>query len=298
MGVRVRLRGWPAVLLLYLLLPAAPAMASQGIGVSPTSQEVQLQPGTSTRHELTVINDGDTDVTYRLVATDYRVTNENYQGDFSSSRKAADVSAVSWFLLPVGTLTVKARQQVKQSYTIVVPPTAVVGGHYAAVFVETVPPPGKGGTFISRVERIGSLFYLAVAGDLKRSGSVLPLSADWLQALSPIKSTLRVRNDGNVHFLAEGTAQLSTPFGEVGTPEQFRGEVLPGTTRRFALALPAGSPIGLYKVSVKASYLNTTKDMSRWVLLVPRLTFIIVSGTLVLLIALGFVAVVRRARRR
>jgi hypothetical protein len=289
--------GWLGVLGIFLV-STVPAWALQGFGVSPTSQEVELAPGASTHGELTIINDGDVDVAYKLYATDYAVTDEAYHGAFDSSGKAADVSPVTWFSLPKVTALVKARAQVKVAYGLIVPKTASVGGHYAAVFAETVPPPGHGGAFISRVERVGSLFYVSITGDLKRSGSVLPLSAPWLQSLSPVGVTLRLRNSGNVHFLAEGTAQLSTPFGKAGKAEAFRGEVLPGTTRRFDLSLPAGSPIGLYNVTAKVTYLGRTEERSRWVLLVPKVTFMIVSATVLLLLVLGFWGLMRRARRR
>jgi hypothetical protein len=164
--------------------------------------------------------------------------------------------------------------------------------------VETIPPPGRGGAFISRVERVGALLYIDVAGDSRKSGSVLPLSMPWLQSLPPVAGALRVRNTGNVHFLAEGTAQLSTPFSTVGKAVQFRGEVLPGSTRRFDLKLAPPSPIGLYRITAKVHYLGKTETVSHWALLVPRLTFLIVGGTLLLLLMLGFWALMRRARRR
>ena len=285
------------VMLGVLLVPAGPALALQGFGISPTSQELNLSPGASYKGEVTVINDGDADVTYKVYATDYKVTDESYRGNFDSSGKAADVSPVTWFSLPKSLATVKARDQVKVPYTVTAPRTASVGGHYGAVFVETVPPPGKGGAFISRIERVGALFYLNVAGATHTQGSVRPLDVPWLQSLPPVGATLRVHNGGNVHFLAEGTAQLATPFSNTGKSVQFRGEVLPGTTRRFDLKLAAPSPIGFYKVTAKVQYLGKTETVSHWTLLMPRATFLIVSGTLLFVLVLGFWGLMRRVRK-
>ncbi|MDB5178412.1 MAG: exported protein of unknown function [Patescibacteria group bacterium] len=281
-----------------LMLPAAPVWALQGFGISPTSQEVELAPGGSFSGEVTVINDGDSDVIYRMYASDYKVTGEDYRSSFDSSGKRADVSPVTWFGLPDAKLVIKARAQVKVPYTITAPKTATVGGHYGAIFVETIPPAGKGGAFISRVERVGSLVYITIAGSLMKTGRTLPLDVPWLQSLPPIEGTLRVRNTGNTHFLAEGKARLATPFSGVGKPVAFRGEVLPGTTRRFDLKLPSGSPMGLYHVTATVQYLGKTETMSHWTLLIPRLTFLIVGSTLMLLLGLGFWGLMRRARRR
>ncbi|GAC1370874.1 MAG: hypothetical protein NVSMB39_4190 [Candidatus Saccharimonadales bacterium] len=287
-----------AALALVAFMPGRAAAAVQGIGLSPTSQDLSLAPGESYTSEITVINDGDRDVNYKISASDYHVDGESYTGIFSSSAAAANVSPVTWFTLPTGTFTARSRQQTKFNYTLKAPAGATVGGHYGAIFIETVPPPASASALIARVERIGSLMYIAVKGDLKRSGSVMGLSVPPLQAVGPVQAALRLQNDGNVHFLAEGTAQLSNPFGDVGKPVPFKGEVLPGTTRRFDLTLPASSAIGLYKVTATVKYIDRTEIISHWTLLMPRITFVILSGTILLLLAILTTRFYRRTKRR
>lgn len=281
----------------FLLLPAGSAMAIQGIGLSPTSREVTLNPGESQKGDITVINDGDNDINYKVYASDYTVAGETYRGVFTNAGNGPVLSPVTWFTLPAGTLTVKARQEVTFPYKVAVPLGAAVGGHYAAIFVQTIPPANAGAAIINRVDRVASIFYLAVGGSLDKRGDVLPLSVPWLQTLPPVEAGARLHNSGNVHFLTEGTAQLSSPFGSVGHQITFRGEVLPGTTRRFDIQLPSASPIGLYKVNVSLNYLGKTVHQSRWMLLVPMLTLIIVGATLLLLVVMIIVWLVRRRRR-
>jgi len=283
--------------ILALTAPMAAHGAVQGIGVSPTSVDLKVDAAGNYHGDITVINDGENDVNYKIFAADYRVNDESYLGDFSSAKAAANVSPVSWFTLPVGTFTVKSRTQGSFRYTLNVPPTAAVGGHYGAIFIETVPPPGKGGAFVSRVERIGTLFYLTVSGDLNLKGSIQSLKVPWYQAVAPVVGTLRMRNDGNTHFIAEGTAQLSSPFGRVGQPIAFKGAVLPGTVRRFDLKLPSSAPIGPYKVTADVKYLDREETVSAWMLLMPRVTFYIVSATICLLLILAIWTVVRRIRK-
>ncbi len=281
-------KAWGLLAALALaLVPVLPAQAAQGIGISPTGQEIDVDAGRSYTGSIMVLNDGTNDVTYRFVVSDYRVQDESYDSLFTSTGASNNVSAVSWFSLPTGNQVIKAGQQVPVRYTVTVPPGASVGGHYAAVFIETVPPTGPGGNRINRVDRIGSLMYIAVGGNLQRSGQVLPLEVPWLQAVGPLKASVRLRNDGNVHLAAEGYLQLSSLFGKVGDKVPFKGRVLPQTTRRFEVSLPASSPIGLFKVTAHINYLDRSEEVSHWVLLVPRVTFIIVSGTLLLLLAAG-----------
>lgn len=275
-----------------------PAHAIQGIGMSPTSQDLELTPGTAKTGTFTVINDGTTDVTYKLYATDYHVNDEGYVGDFDVTGAPANVSAVSWVKLPAGKFVVKSNDQTVVNYTITPPKTAAVGGHYLTIFAETVPPASPGGTRIARIDRIGMLMYLAVGGDLKRQGELRPLDVPWLQSVAPVRAAVRVINTGNTHFPVEGTAQLKNIFGgNVGKAAPLKGAVLPQTTRKFSLQLSSPKPIGLYRVVAKVTYLDQTKEVAAWVLLVPKLTFLIVSGSLMLLLIGGFVWLVRRRRR-
>jgi hypothetical protein len=280
-----------------LALGAGSAEAIQGFGISPASQEVDLNPGETGRGTLTILNDGDSDVTYRMYTTDYGVTGESYQGDFTSRQGEANVSPVTWFSLPGGRVVIKARQQATVSYTLKVPLAATPGGHYAAVFAETIPPPARSGAQVARVERVGSLFYIAVGGELKKQGQILSFELPWLQTLSPLDGTLRMRNDGNVHFATDVKAQLHSPFGKIGKPVLLRGEVLPQTIRRFDLRLPTGSPIGLYRVDVETKFLDKAEKRSQWVVLMPQLTFVIVSSTLLLIFSLLMWRVIRRLKR-
>jgi hypothetical protein len=278
-------------------LPVPAAHAIQGIGMSPTSQDLELTPGVAKTGSFTVVNDGTTDITYKLYATDYQVKDEGYVGDFDVTGAPANVSAVSWVKLPAGKFVVKSNDQTVVNYTITPPKTATVGGHYLTIFAETVPPASPGGTRIARIDRIGMLMYLAVGGNLQKAGELKPLDAPWLQSVAPIRAAVRVVNTGNTHFPVEGTAQLKNIFGgSVGKPVPLKGTVLPQTTRKFSLQLSSPKPIGLYRVVAKVTYLDQTKEAAGWVLLVPKLTFLIVSGSLLLLLVGGFIWLVRRRR--
>ncbi len=296
---------WKRTALLLVIIPAivglwpGHAAALQGFGISPTQQSVTLAPGASTKGQLIVINDGDTDLTYRIYATDFAVKGEDYEGVFTNAGSGPDSSVASWFGLPSGNFVVKARKETSFSYTLTAPKQAAVGGHYGAVFIQTIPPASSGAAIINRVDRIGSLFYITVSGALKQQGQLLSFDLPWLQPLPPIQAYVRLNNTGNVHFLVTGSAQLSGLFGgKIGYPVQWRGEVLPGTTRRFVVSMPESKPIGIFKSSVAVTYLGRTVHESGWVLLVPRLTFVIVAISVLLLLGLGLWALVRRTKRR
>jgi hypothetical protein len=271
------------VALVLVVVGPGSALASQGFGMSPTTREISLRAGETTTGTITIINDGDSDVTYKLYVTDYRVHDDSYKGDFTSSQSAANVSPIAWFKLAAGTAVIKSRQQAEVPYSITAPVGASVGGHYAALFAETVPPAPKGGAVVARIDRVGALFYIAVGGDVHPSGSVVGLSMPWYIAVSPITAELRLKNDGNSHYSADVTTQLETPFGKAGHPYAMRGEVLPSTTRRFDLSLPAPMPVGLYKLTATATYLSKTQSVSSWVVVMPTITLVILITTVAII---------------
>jgi hypothetical protein len=282
---------------LMSLAMATPAHAISGIGISPPRIDISLLPGEKTSGQLTVINDGDSAMGYTVYATDYSVSGENYKGIFNNSGKGPNLSAITWFGLPKGVQTLAGGKEATLDYTISVPKTAAIGGHYATVFVQTLPPTGSG-TYIARIQRVGAIFYMGVGGNLKPQGHVVDLSVPWLQAVSPITGYLRVQNTGNVHFLVSGSAQLYTLFGKVGTPTAILGEVLPSTTRRFPISVSASSPIELYQMRLAVTFDGQTEHLSRWTLLVPTITLVIVCASLVLVVAAIVWAFVRRRRRK
>jgi hypothetical protein len=287
-----------APVLLCVMVPAGQALALESIGISPVSQEVALDPGAQSHGQLTVINDGDTVVQYKVYAADYSVSGEAYHPVFNPAGTGPNNSAVSWFKLPNAIYTVRGGTESTFAYSITAPKAAAVGGHYTAIFIQTIPPPSPGGTHIARVTRLASIFYITVSGALVHTGSLLPIQMPYLQTNSPIQAGLRFSNTGNVHYLATATAQLSTPFGKVGSPMAISGEILPYTTRRFGVALPTSSAIGIYNVTIHVNYLGRNALQSQWVLLVPLITLMIVGATVLLILALVVLGILRKIKRR
>lgn len=282
-----------------LLVPSGAQAAVQGIGISPTSQDITLAPGGSTSGNLTVINDGDSPITYHVYATDYGVSGEQYTADFTITGRSDAISAVSWIKLPAKAtrFTVAPHDQSTLPYTIVAPADATVGGHYASVFIETIPPPSSGATIINRVERIASIFYLTVNGDLIHSGQVDPIVAPRLVTSPPIQAALRFTNSGNVHAAADGNVVLMSLLGHQSNKTLFHGEVLPQTTRRFSFDLAPPKAIGLYQLKATTNFEGKSVTLTKWIVVVPKLTLIIITVTVVILLALLIAWLLRRRRK-
>ena len=128
-------------LLLALLIIASGGIAhdahaaSGGLTISPTSVDVETAPGGSYSGNMLVINQGELDITYKVYATPYSVTGEDYQPYFTPVQGAVDIT--KWFNFPTTGNTIKVGNQDTIPYTISVPKGTGAGGYYATVFAET-----------------------------------------------------------------------------------------------------------------------------------------------------------------
>ena len=271
--------------------------AVPGLGMSPTSQELKGQPGTVIKQDITVINDGPIDLTYTLSASDYTVKGSDYSPTFTDASSVSSLSAAKWFSYKSGAAVIRAHDQVVVPITISVPANASLGGHYAAVFAETVAAAPKNGSRINRITKVGSLFYLAIGGNLHQAGAISKFSVPWLQYTSPIQAKLLIKNSGNIHFSANSKLIIKPLFGNARSPVLAKGEVLPGIDREFDTKLPAGRGFGIYRVNLTTDFSDVLQpEQTKWVLLIPKLAAYIFLTTIVLILAMMLVLVIQKKR--
>jgi len=209
-----------------------------------------LEPGAVIRDSVTVWNESDQDLTFRLAAED-ATTSAN--GAFSlapSDRAPTDVG--SWIVLDLAEVAVPARGGVAVPFTLTVPRDALPGDHAGGV-VAGLRSEGTadGGQKVQIENRVGTRAYLRVLGPTSASLAVEGLQVSYSGAgLSPLgrgdaEVTYTVRNTGNVRLRSRLDVRLAGPLGfTLGTdrPEAVT-ELLPGAavtrTSRFADVPPA-----------------------------------------------------------
>jgi len=236
----------------------------EGIGISPTKLTVDASPGETLTGKFTVTNPGTTPVEYRVYVKDLSIRNEDYEKDFEPI--AGAVSPVSWFKVPSTVASLAPNEQKELDYSIAVPKDAVPRGYYAVIFAETVPPKAAA-TGVARVKRVGSLAYVTVKGASVEKGELLGFAVPGWQSKRPIKSTVRVQNEGNVHFEATGNVRLKDILGRTVSQTDISGTILPATIRKFRPELKLAQPFGLYRVEGDVTFLGKTTPLdSEWVM--------------------------------
>jgi hypothetical protein len=229
--------------------------ASGGLTISPTSTSVKLNPGDSYKGEMLVINQGELDVTYKVYATPYSVTGEEYKPYFSPIPGAVDITKWVTFGNTGGPLKIGNQHTIP--YTITVPKGVGAGSYYATIFAETE---DKGNSGVITRKRVGMVVYLRVLGDVVEKGSIATWDVPWIQE-APLNATLRMANEGSVHFQSKVKVSVSDLFGGVKFTYERHPEIIPQKVRKIPIVWEKGATFGLFKVDGEVSYLGKTEKL-------------------------------------
>jgi hypothetical protein len=155
-----------------ILNPDFSSAATKGLTLSPLRTELEIAPGTSLDGVLTVANSTDKPMTVDLSAEEFSVINQQYDYAFT-----AESDMAKWVAFTPVEVNLAASESKKITYNVGVPLSAEPGGRYISLFASTDTGITDGG--VSSRQRIASLLYITVLGDVSRSGHLVSLSSPW-----------------------------------------------------------------------------------------------------------------------
>jgi len=284
MGKVLRNKITLGVLAFALAFIGAPVLdvqaASGGLTISPTSVNVKLNPGDSYKGEMLVINQGELDVKYKVYATPYSVTGEEYKPYFSPIPGAVDIT--KWVTFGNSGGPLKIGNQNTIPYTITVPMGTGAGSYYATIFAETE---DKGSSGVITRKRVGMVVYLRVLGEAAEKGSVATWDVPWIQE-APFGATLKMANEGSIHYQANVKVRVSDLFGGVKFTYERHPEIIPQKIRKIPVTWEKGATFGLFKVDGEVSYLGKTEKLpTRIVFIADTPMRLLTAGMLLAFIA-------------
>jgi len=222
-----------ALMLLGIVLP----LASKAVTVSPPILEIDAAKGQVITQSIKVRNEGPDAVTYYLTAQKFIAAGEGGAPQFVAGT-AEDVDLASWIKFNYENITIPGGQAVEIPFSIVVPDYAGPGGHYAAIFLSTVPPEAKAaGSQVAIASRIGTLVLVKIAGEVKENAELSEFSTTAKSYLSlPVDFNIRVKNTGNVYLKPAGTIVIKNILGSVAgkvAVNEIGGNVLQDSIRKY-----------------------------------------------------------------
>lgn len=271
----------------------AHAAVPQVMTLTPTSLDRIMEPGSTYSGSFQIINQGQSGYTFKVYAAPYSVKGEDYTPDFTVLPNTPDVA--SWFKFSTASVHVDPGQSADIGYTVTMPKGLPAGGYYAAAFAETRLPSKANSVVLN--ERVGEIFYLQAAGPVAREGKLLTWQSSFLQK-PPLTSTLRLENNGGVHYPATIVVNVQDVFGHKKYSVKTVKEVLPHTIRKVALPWQKTPSIGIFKVKGSVSFLGRSQALpTRWVLVVSQTIRLYLGAALALIILAVAGRAVYRQRR-
>ncbi|MEN9551774.1 MAG: hypothetical protein RI935_151 [Candidatus Parcubacteria bacterium] len=287
-----------AIISLFL----APALVLNALTISPAREELTADKGEAISKTFLIINDQDTEQTFYTSVEAFDSQGESGTPNFTKATEGLP----TWVTV-TDKVTIKPGERVSLPYTISVPADAQSGGHFAAIFLSTVPPSADSSQ-VSVGAKVGMLILLKVTGDVKEEGGVssFTIKGDTKTLSSlPVDFEYRFTNSGNDRVKPLGDIVITNTLGFEVTKinaNKTEGNVLPGSTRKFEARLgsyeaPAASApffehvtyqmnnfaLGMYTATLSLSFGNEGKSESSityfmfpWQLLVVVLVSLLV----------------------
>lgn len=226
--------------------------------VGPGRKEMELQPGQTVTVEITVTNRISDGRTFKLEVEDVVGSKDPTRSVELSEGGESPYSVHDYISFPKETFTLALGERARIPITISIPPDAEPGGYYGSVLVSTIRTPGEVEDLAPRspiIARIGSLFFVTVAGEVTRTGEtkqIQTITDDWWYEKGPIDLGILYENTGSVHLNPYGELSIKNMFGEeVGFLELEPWFVLPQSLRLREISWDREFLLGRYTVTAK-----------------------------------------------
>lgn len=251
----------------------------KGLTLSPLRSELDIAPGTSFDGTLMVANSTNQPMAVHMSAEEFSVINPQYDYAFT-----AESDVAKWATFTPEDVSLAAGKSQKVTYNIGVPLTAEPGGRYISLFASTDTATASEG--VKSRQRIASLLYITVDGDVTRVGHLLSLTSPW--AINSVSMwSMALQNTGTTHFHSRYNVSVQNLLSHsVAASMSGDALILPGTVRAVSDTLPSPKLPGLYKVVYTIGLGDTPAVVETHFVLYLPLMMIVSLAAIILLVSL------------
>lgn len=222
---------------------------TQGLTVSPPSQEVAIDPGGTTTIKAKITNKSNATLPINVSVEDFTAKGDEGQVELTTDSK---YSVASWTKLSATSFSLAPGEAKEVTATIRAPRDAA-GGRFGS-FVFAVKPQNQPGT-ASLSQEIASLFLVKVSGPVDEKLSISSFSAPAFSEFGPVPFGIKFTNGGNVYSKPTGLINVTDMFGNKVADIVVPGvNIFPGADRIITASLNKPFIIGQYKATALMYY--------------------------------------------
>jgi hypothetical protein len=258
--------------------------ATQGLEISPPSQEVTIDPGATKIIKAKIRNRSNATLPMKVHIEDFTAKGEEGQVELNAN---SPYSVTSWTIVSPTAFKLGPGEEREVTATIKAPADAA-GGHFGSfVFAAEADKPKGNAATLS--QQIASLFLIRVSGPVDEKMMIKEFKAPDYSEFGPVPLSIKFTNNGNVHVKAYGLINVTDMFNkkvaDIVVPST---NVFPGAERAIHSSLEKKLLVGPYKATA-IMYYGSTQNQT----LTATTTFFvfptrIIVGILIVLLLLFF----------
>lgn len=270
--------------------------------ILPMGTDVSLKAGEKVTGSITVLNQQDSKdpFTFKVTVVPYGVVGEEYDADLVTTTEQTQLA--NWITIENPTGTINPNESVEVNYTINVPENAPGGGQYAAIIVGS-DDNSESASLVEYVYEMASIVYGKVEGETVHKGAITSHTVPAFSTVPEVAITAQIENEGNVHEYAKIDLTVTNFFSgeEIVSTEEAETKIaeviMPSTRRQLINNLDNLPSLGVVTVKESISYLGENSVLEQRVIICPLWFLLLVSCTIISIIA-AIIVRVRKSRRK
>lgn len=289
--------------------------AATSISISPVNKVLKLEASKVYEDSFTVTNNGENEMEFEVYASPYSYTYSEEEGEYKLgfSKENSFTQIVRWVTFKdksgnyVKNPHFKAgpNESVKVTYRVTTPSDIPGGGQYAVLFAHTLSS-STTSSGIKTEASPGLVLYGRASGEATLESEVKDLKIGQGLKIDEEEQTIingyaRVKNNGNVDFMAYGKLKVEGIFGITyyETPSnQGLVSIIPEVELSVTDKWEETPYFGIFKVTWTVSATDKTETISKIVMLLPAPIIITIILLLTILTIWIIITVRRRKERR
>ena len=285
------------------------------ISISPVSKILQLSASSVYEDSFSVSNNGSSDMKFEVYAAPYSYsyseTDDSYQLGFNKENTYTQITRWITFKQADGnyaekaTFTAAPNTSVDVTYRISTPESIPAGGQYAVLFAHTLSGEVNG-SGIKTEASPGLVVYGRAEGETNASSEISDLQISSTltvdnQEKNIINASAKVKNTGNVDFMASGKLKVTGIFGQTyyettGVSAKSRVSIIPESELLVSDSWDETPFFGLFNVEwTVTGNGGTSETITKFVVIMPPV--IIITAILLLTIVIVWIIIVIRKRK-
>ncbi|MCX6816258.1 MAG: hypothetical protein NTZ93_00050 [Candidatus Beckwithbacteria bacterium] len=239
-----------------------PAPNAITITAIPPRLELSALPGATLQETIKIRNESTTEMAFDVSANDF-IVNDNQGTPIAIVETVSNRwSLASWITASPKKILLQPQQTSTIDLVISLPKNALPGGHYAMI---TYSPNTEGLIGVQNsgstiIQKVGSLIYLNVVGDVTEAANLKTFTVDkTFKSYGPTAILAEIENLGDIHLQPKGRLTVSNLLNQVVFSEELEAKnIFPFASRLYNFSFPGKWHLGRY-----AARLNATAGSSQ-----------------------------------